>query len=286
MVLLIAAPILQRLLSEMCQDLAPDFSFVLKKTTSTSVSCASYQGMMPGRGMLNTVLGSSVCVEACICVYVQKKCLLWEHSPQAHGDFLQIGAYCRFFALCCLDAVVRDCNASQQLHAPVSSFFTGFSLSNICRKGQAQHESSDSSAIIDVLFPLSLKQLRSFWFSPPHHSGSPPASGSSSATQPTHPAFSQLDVPGVGGQTGQAFCLLHLNFPSVSAHQDLLKLSTTLQTVIFQILERWPELQIAFEKKLLKLIVLQVLWLTELLQSCGKQKQNQLDKHIKMCNYF
>lgn len=43
-------------------------------------------------------------------------------------------AHCRLFSLHWLDAIVRDCNASQPLCAPVSVFLTGFSLSNICRK--------------------------------------------------------------------------------------------------------------------------------------------------------
>lgn len=39
-----------------------------------------------------------------------------------------------------------------------------------------------------------------------------------------------------GGQAGQVFCLVLLNFPSISEHQDLLKLGTTSQTVLFQIM--------------------------------------------------
>lgn len=136
MVLLVAVPVLQRFLSEMCQDLAPNFSFVLKKPTSMSVSCTSYQQRMSGSGrrMLDVVLESSACVQVCIWTYIRKKSHPWEHSLQAHGGFFQIGAHCRLFVLHWLDTVIRNCNASQQLRAPVS-FFIGFTLPNICRKG-------------------------------------------------------------------------------------------------------------------------------------------------------
>lgn len=69
MVLLIAASVLQRFSLEMCEDLAPNFSFALQKTkqtTSASVPCASYQQRMPGSGsrMLDTA-----CVCQCACTY-------------------------------------------------------------------------------------------------------------------------------------------------------------------------------------------------------------------------
>lgn len=114
---------------------------------------------------------------------------------------------------------------------------------------------------VAVLFPF--QQLSSFLlFSPIPLGGHPPIRQlhpeASPGTLPTYPA-SQLDMPGAawrGDNLAKSFPCSHLNFPSVSEHQDLLKIGITLQTVLFQILERWSDLWIAFEIKLLKFIVL------------------------------
>lgn len=107
--LLIAAPVLQRFLSEMCQDLSPNFSFVLKTNKQNkpkqklyfSFVHSSYQRRVPGsgRGMFDSARKQCVCVSAQIPGHTQEFLFYRNTQKLFFLSFFQIRARFRLFCL-------------------------------------------------------------------------------------------------------------------------------------------------------------------------------------------
>lgn len=99
-ILLTAAPVLQRFLSEMCQDLAQNLSFVLIKTISTSL-CALF---LPAEDAWLWQRNAwqwqkAVFVSVSTCVDVHKKSHFTGANRLFNIYFFQIRACCRIFCL-------------------------------------------------------------------------------------------------------------------------------------------------------------------------------------------
>lgn len=106
--LLIAAPVLQRFLSEMCQDLSHNFSFVFKKQSNkpnqnknSSFVHGSYQRRVPGsgRGMFDSARKQCVCVSIHIPGHTQEFLFCRNAQKLFFLPFFQIRARFRFFCL-------------------------------------------------------------------------------------------------------------------------------------------------------------------------------------------
>lgn len=144
-----AAPGLQRIFSELCQDLASNFSIVFKNL------CLSFLHFLPAQDAWlwqedawHSRRKQPVCASVHMHTHSKEIPSLGTLStgswrlPVSNRSTQQMLAGCSHKALC---------NASQQLYALAPFFFTAFSLYTVCRKGWLWQDSHLSCAI-DVLF--------------------------------------------------------------------------------------------------------------------------------------